>query len=218
MALTDAQKRTLARKAAANSLEVEDLLRVAVAGDAADASLLRELKAKHAWSDTGHEGRRRVVPFGRWAEAVCRFLEQGYDGLARMAGEAADTAEFCIGVLEEVKTPESVSALLALARTAERPEAATRLADAFNQLLSFKDGVALGSTVEREVREFLHPLLGTGLTENQRASVVCALRGVGDGESVALIAELPPFKGSYAGLEKAATRQIQQRLRRRLDS
>lgn len=215
MALTDAQKRTLTRKAADNSLEVEHLLKVSTIGDATDAALLRTLKAKHSWSDTGWEGRRRVVPFGRWAEVVCRFLEQGCDGLVRMAGESADAAGFCVGVLEEVKTPESVVALLAVASAVKGPKDRVRLADAFNQLLSFKGGVTLSPTVEREVRDFLHGLLGEGLAESQRASVVCALRGVGDEESLALIADLPLFKGSYAGLEAAATRQIKQRLRRR---
>jgi hypothetical protein len=41
MGLTAAQRRTLSRKAADNSLEVEHLVKVAELGDAADASSFR---------------------------------------------------------------------------------------------------------------------------------------------------------------------------------
>lgn len=217
MGLTAAQRQTLSRKAADNSLEVEHLLKVAAIGNAADAPFLRALKGEHGWSDTGREGRDRVVPFGRWVDTVGRFLEDGYDGLVRLYGESAGAAEFCIGVLEEVRTPESVSALLVVAGpVTERPAAdvrlAVRLADGFNRLLSFKGGQAITPAVEQRAREFLHRLLALELTEAQRASAVCALRGVGDASSLSLVGGLPPFTGSWAGLEGAAAKQIRQRL------
>jgi hypothetical protein len=222
MALTDTQRRSLTRKAASDTLEVEHLLKVAATGDATDAAFLRDLKAEYEWSDTGWVGRSRVVPLGCWVDTVCCFLEQSYGGLVRMVSESSETADFCISVLEEIKTPESVSALLALGgQVIDRPEMdvrlATRLANGFNLLLSFKDSPVIDADVERRVREFLHRLLALGLTEAQRASVVCALRGIGDAESVALVGQLPPFRGSWAGLGQAAVRQIKQRLRRRND-
>jgi hypothetical protein len=218
VALTESQRRSLRRKAADNSLEVEDLLRVAARGDVTDAPFLRGLRSEFAWSDTGREGRARVVPLGRWADTVCRFLEGGYVGIVRMARESAETAEFCVGVIEEVRTPESVSALLALGGpVVQLAEAdvrlAVRLADGFNRLLSFKDRVAVADADERRVRRFLHLLLALDLTEAQRAVAVCALRGVGDAASVSLILSLPPFQGSWAGLEQLAVRQIRKRSR-----
>lgn len=216
MGLTAAQRRTLSRKAADNSLEVEHLLKVAAIGDATDTPFLRALKSEHRWSDTGREGRTRVVPFGRWADAVCRFLEEGAAGLVRMAGEFTEAADFCIGVLEEVQTPESVSALLAIGgRVVQRPETdirlAVRLADGFNRLLSFKNEPAIDPAAGQQVREFLHRLLSLELTEAQRASAVCALRSVGDATSVDIIAGLAPFRGNWAGLEATVTRQIKRR-------
>ena len=104
MGLTTAQRRTLSRKAVDNSLEVEHLLKVATIGDAADAPFLRVLKGEHGWSDTGREGRKLVVPFGRWADTVCRFLEDGYLGLVQAAKDPPDAADFCVSVLEELKT------------------------------------------------------------------------------------------------------------------
>lgn len=216
MGLTVAQRRTLSRKAADHSLEVEHLLKVATIGDAADVPFLRALKDEHGWSDTGREGRKRVVPLGRWVDAVCRFLEEGSAGLIRMAGETTGAVDFCIGVLEEVRTPESVSALLAIGGMAiEHPEKdlklAVRVADGFNSLLSFKGGTTVSPIVERHVRDFLHRLLSLVLTVEQRATAVCALRGVGDATSVNVIAGLPPFQGDWAGLEATATKQIKRR-------
>ncbi len=219
MGLTAAQRRTLSRKAADNSLEVEHLVKVAELGDASDAPFLRALKEEHSWSDTGQEGSKLVVPFGRWAETICRFLEDGYPGLVQASRDSAEATEFCVSVLEELKTAASVSAILAIGGPVlERPLAnvklAARLANAFNLLLSFKDAPLIAPAVERKVRELLHRLLAAELSEVQRASVVCALRGVGDAESVALVASLPPFQRSWAGLEQSAVRQIKQRLRR----
>lgn len=219
MGLTAAQRRTLSRKAADNSLEVEHIVKVAELGDSSDASFLRALKEEHRWSDTGREGHKLVVPFGRWADTVCVFLEDGYPGLVRAAKDSPEAADFCVSVLDDLKSAASVSALLAIGGPViKRPAAdvnlAVRLAVGFNLLLSFKGAPAIAPEVERKVREFLHRLLAVELSEVQRASVVCALRGVGDAESDALIASLPPFRGSWAGLEQSAVRQIKQRLRR----
>lgn len=219
MGLSDAQRRTLSRKAADNSLEVEHLLKVATIGDASDAPFLRALKEEHAWSETGCEGRARVVPFGRWSDTVCRYLEDGHTGLVQLAGKSIEAAEFCISVLEEIKTTESVVALLAIggpviANPKVNVSLAILIADAVNRLLSFKGGPEIDPAVELQLREFLHHLLALELSEVQRASVVCALRGVGDAVSVTLIASLSPFRGSWAGLEQSAVRQIKQRLRR----
>jgi hypothetical protein len=219
MALTEAQRRSLRRKAADGSLEVEHLLPVAVRGDASDAPLLRALKAEFKWPDTGRQGRAWIVPLGRWTDTVCRFLEDGYTGVVRMAGESAGAVEFCASLLEEVKTPESVTALLAIGGpVVKRPEAdvrlAFRLADAFNVLLSFKDRPAVGAAVEKRVRDFLHRLFALPLGETRQAIVVCALRGVGDAKSVSLIKGLPPFRDwAHTGLQQSAVRQIQQRTR-----
>ncbi len=219
MGLTAAQRRTLSRKAAGNSLEVEHLLKVAAFGDASDAPFLRALKGEHGWSDTGREGRTRVVPFGRWADTVCRFLEDGYSGLVQATKDSAEAAEFCVSVLEGLKTAASVSAILAIGeRVIEQPaddvKLAVRLADGLNLLLSFKGAPGIPPEVERKAREFLYRLLAVELSEVQRASVVCALRGVGDAESATLVASQPPFGGSWAGLEQLAVRQIKRRLRR----
>jgi hypothetical protein len=219
MGLTAAQRRTLSRKAADSTLEVEHILKVAELGDATDAPFLRSLTSQHGWSVTGRDGNRLVAPIGRWADTVCCFLENGYPGLVKESKETTDAVDFCVGVLETLKTAASVSAILAvggpvIVRPAADVKVAARLASGLNLLLSFKDAPAITPAVERKVRVFLHRLVASNLSEVQRAIAVCALRGVGDEESAALVASLPPFQGNWVGLEKSAVRQIKQRIRR----
>jgi hypothetical protein len=218
--LTDSQVRSLRRKAAAGSLEVEHLLKVAALGDASDAPLLRQLRAAYGWPDSGRPGDDPVVPLGRWADVVCTFLKQGYAGLIRLARQDPGAVEFCIGLLEEKKTPESVAALLAIGGgVIDRPGSdrrlALRLAGALNLLLAFKGAPRIDEATAARVREFLHRLLSLDLSEAERAVCVCALRGVGDERSLGLIGRLPPFGGSWSGLAESASRQIKSRLRRR---
>ena len=217
MSLTPAQLRSLERKASTGELEVEDLTRVAAIGDVRDSDHLRGMKARHGWSDSGRIKGRRVVPFGRWADVVCRFLEEGHAGLVRMATEAVDAHEFCIAVLVDVRRPESVDALLQIA-AAPRVDAQhghrvnLRVADGLNLLLSFKNAVPIGDADASRVRAFLHALLAEARNADERATVVCALRGVGNSESMALIAALTPFRSDWEGLEKSAVRPIRKRL------
>jgi hypothetical protein len=97
---------------------VEHLLKVATIGDATDAPFLRALKAEHGWSESGREGRARVVPFGRWSDTVCRFLEDGYKGLVQLAGKSIEAAEvqraFVVCALRGVGDTESATLIASL--------------------------------------------------------------------------------------------------------
>jgi hypothetical protein len=221
MALSSSAKRLLKRKADDDSLEVEDLLRVIARAGASDASFLRRLKDENGWPDAGWMNGSRVVPFGRWVDVICCYLERGYAGLVESARARTDNdvAMFCVGLLEELKTPASVAALLAIGENIiERPEAdralSLRLARAFNLVLSFKDAPEVDREAIANVREFLHRTLLIDLSEAERAACVYALRSVGDSESLRLIATLPIFQGPYAGLEASASKAIKQNLRR----
>ena len=217
MPLTPSQRRTLLRKSADGSLEVENLLKVAACGDRFDAQTLRDLKAEHKWSDTGWEGRSRVVPLGRWADTICCFLEEGCEGLVKRARGSADEAEFGLSVLQEINTQESVLAMLAIGVSAlmqprPDPSVASKAAAELNHLLGMKRAPEISTAVEREVRDFLHSLLKREWTDVQRAGIVCALCWVGDAESLELIAQLPRFEDCWAKLNRSAPRAIKQRL------
>jgi hypothetical protein len=215
--------RWLKRKAADDTIEVENLLALAVLGDAAAVPLLRELKAKHNWSDTGFEGRRRVIPFGRWADTVCCYLESGCDGLVALAKGARtrkEFSEFCLGLLEELRTPESVRAVLTIAgplvrRPARDVATSVKLAATLSNLVSLSGGDRLDATTEETVRGFVHTLLRAKLTETQRCLCVIALWAAGDESSIRLIEALPPFRHPWKDVGKRAVKGIRKRLRER---
>ena len=218
MGLSPSQKRTLRKKSAINHLEAEDLLRVAVRGDAADTLLLRELDRKHNWPRKG----TRIVPLGLWNDAVCCFLESGYNGLVELATVGATRLrylEFCTAVLEHLKTSQSIDALIEIGGSAMRSPGedlslSLLITDAFNLILSFDKAPEIDSKVATTIRQFLHKMLRLDLVEHQRVSVVCALRGVGDEESLLLIQELAELEYPYTGTKASAIHQIRKRLQR----
>lgn len=228
MALSELQMRKLNRMAAKDLLEVEHLLKVARIGDSSDVQFLQSLKTTNSWSDSGIENGVLVVPFGRWTEVVCAFLEGGYDRLISLATDPDtfdDYCEFCIAALEELRTPQSVLALMDIAQGIEtiptRHKAvsvAAKIASALNLILSLKGAPSIYPHIEDTVREFLHTLLIADLEEHELASVIYALRGVGDELSIHKITALPPLNYPFEGAQKASIRAIKKRVKQRRDA
>jgi hypothetical protein len=209
----------LQRLAAKNAVEVEHLSGLAVLGDASVVPTIRELQERHAWPRENRQGNAHVVPLGRWAEVVCAYLEGGADALVAYAQrDEPKSFYFAVSILSELKS----AAVLALAELAAKVERELRwrildavtLAEAINLAMSFKGTPAIYERTATELREFLHALLRQELNHIQRATAVCALRGVGDESSVELIRAMPPFAGPWSGLESTAIKAIRKRLRR----
>ncbi|MCH8839949.1 MAG: hypothetical protein IH831_04595 [Planctomycetes bacterium] len=100
--LSEADIENFRERAATNALEVEDVLQLAAIGDPQGVSLLQELKRQHQWSTSGFENGVRVVPFARWADVVCVYLHDGYDGLVSLAVDGLpdrDAIYFPVAVL-----------------------------------------------------------------------------------------------------------------------
>jgi hypothetical protein len=221
--LSPSQIRSLKRRAADNSLEVEHLITLARRGDASAAPLLRQLKQEHGWSDTGFENGARVVPFGRWADLICCYLEQGYGGLVALAtGPRAKRglADFCIGLIEELPDAASVRALIEIGGPVLRSPAkdltlAARLARGFHVLLSSEECPNLPGGTAATVRGFLHRLLALKVKEVDRANCVYALWEIGDASSVALLSALPELSDPWTGIRARAIGKINKRLNER---
>jgi hypothetical protein len=221
MPLTSSAIKKLRQHAATGQLEVEHILKLAKKGDAKAVSLLQELSQEHHWSEIEFDNQgREIVPLGRWAGVVCAYLEGGYERLIMLAIETLpDTSmvSFCCAVLEALKTSQSVDALsqmaLTLAPTSpENIDAAVTVASSLNLILSFKKAPEIDRHAEDDVRSFLHQCLNHELTAPQRATIVCALRGVGNQESIDRINELPAFAYPYDGLERSVARSIRKRM------
>lgn len=217
MTRMDPERAALRRRAANGTLEVEHLLALAVQRDPAAATFIQELATEFAWPRENKINGELVAPLGRWAEVVCAYLAGGCQALIAYARQPEqDAARFAIGVLEELKNPQSVSALAALAadfrKAPPRLSDSLDLADAINSNLSFKGAPKVSNEDTTVLRDFLHELLHTNLTAAESARVVCALRGVGDERSIRIVSELPPFADQWAGLEAIVCKAIRKRL------
>lgn len=90
----------------------------------------------------------------------------------------------------------------------------TQLATAFNLILSFDGAPQIGLPTSKALRNFLHECLALELSPSDLCVVVCALRGVGNEDSIAKIKKLPVFTYPYEGLEREVIAKIRRRLKR----
>jgi hypothetical protein len=210
MALSPSQTMTLRRKARRNALEVEDVLKVACIGAPPDAETLRALAAELDWS-RGVGGAGNDVPLGLWADVACTFLEKGYEGLDTLSQDEP-MVPFCLGLLERLKTPACFELLNRLAERVEKHETRMKVASTINLVCSFDGAPLLSPVTEESVRRWLHGLLVAARSPHEQAVVVCALRGVGDTESIDRIRRLPPFAEPWKHIEKTSARAIKKRL------
>jgi hypothetical protein len=147
------------------------------------------------------------------------YLEGGADALVAYARrDEPKSFYFATSILSELKSAASVLAFAELAAGIESDlsrciEDAIKLAEAINLALSFKGAPVVYEQTAAELRRFLHAVLQQELSEPQRATVVCALRGVGDESSVQLIGAMPGFVAPWSGLESTAIKAIRKRLR-----
>lgn len=220
--LTASKKRKLRRMAHLGELEVEHLLELVSLGDSSTCSFLDELSTTYVWNASGFDSEgSRVVPLARWAQFVAGYLDGGYTRLIEMATEQPiDSSQiaFASAVLEELKTPDSVKALLSILSIVEKTSAAfsdeeRKVVSALNIVLSFKGRPTISDEMTTQTREYLHECLSRCSFDLDLSLVVCALRGVGDEKSIAAIDGLPELEYPYNGTQSAAKRAIRKRLK-----
>ncbi|WP_049424555.1 hypothetical protein [Stenotrophomonas maltophilia] len=116
---------TLARRAAKDMLEAEDLIAFVQEHGAEGGEEIERLRILHGWPDDGLLGDgSRVVPFGGWAKACTVWGRQGIEGLRDMLGDP-QLAVFALGTLADVSGPAAVAILLDFAERADWSRAGT---------------------------------------------------------------------------------------------
>ena len=206
------------RKRALNgTLEVEHLLAEAKVADPGLPALLSELSAQLNWSPTQllPDG-ARAVPLGSWAKVVSAYVEGGFQDLLPLVASAA-TAPLVLGLLEELKTAESLSFLLdAYAINLRKPardlNLSFRVASALNLMLSFKPAAAYVRSQAASIQEFLILLHGIARNEAERALALLALRGVGNAEAIFFVKSVSPLESPWAEVPGTVVRSINKRL------
>jgi hypothetical protein len=201
------------RKADRGTLEVEDLLQAAVARLPGLSTELQQLAVQYAWRAEESEAAPRV-PLATWATVVCAYSDGGLPGLRQLGPKYSS---YCIGLLEEIRSPEAVDALLnwwpyAISQPALETALAWRIAGALNLMLSFKGAPQISAVHQALVRQFAYNLYLAADSEPNRATALLLLRGVGDEQSLAFASAAAEFAGAWSDTKRHVTRAIQRRV------
>lgn len=214
--MSDKQIATLARLATRGTLEVEHLLGAARQPSLSLADALEELALAMGWPLAPCFPE---VPLRAWVEVVCVYCRKGYPGLLEAAYKP-DVLPFVLGLLEELRTSEALSAVIRLVeihrdRLLSSPEQAAQIAGALN-LLSMNRRDRGPSEAERVAgRDFLHDAFTRVSADNHRASMLCALRYFGDETSLPFISACPSLPPYWEPTRAAAVRRIRKALKQR---
>ena len=215
----------LAKRAKRKEVDVEDILLFARLGDRTAAPILRAVSHDHQWPHFGRiPGKTsRQIPFARWVDYVCAYLEEGFSAIIRRTFDSRELHElaedgldnsFGLGVVEAVGGAEAISALADVVDrlTMDAPGHRALALGCGRAISEMNVGGHASPEVETKLREFLHSLLELDLSPAEEGSVYCALREVGDENSIAMLKLRPLLKEPWAGTEETVIRAIRRRL------
>lgn len=209
---------TIRKKARDGSLEVEDLLQAAIERQPGLSEELHRLSVMHSWRAQGLQpDGTRVVPFAKWAEVASAYASEEFAGLREIARNP-ENIPFVLGLIEEIKTNESVSFVLEisgqnLAKPPQSGALAFRIASAFNLLLSFKHAAPISTTQARNIQDYLFTLYPYAKSEADRAVVLLALRGVGDHEAIRFVESIQGLRDPWADTKESVLRAVRKRVK-----
>jgi hypothetical protein len=212
----------LRNKIVNNDFNVEDIVQFAVSGDISGIEFLNKSIEEFSWKAIGDNDLQDHPPFKTWALIVICYLESGFSGLKNYvfsdAGAYLETSRFVISVLDDIQTEESVRCLMNLFKDlidnpTKNHELSIKLISAFNLLLSFSKAIKLESSEKTIIRNFIYKYLDSyNDVEGNRSSAFCALRAVGDLDSIVKIKTYPKLTGAYKGVESIVIKAIKSRL------
>lgn len=211
---------TLRNRARSGSLEVEHILAAAVRRLPGLAEELKSLSHELGWkSEQLSQDGVLLVPLARWADVAAAYASEGFPGLSRLSSDPG-FGHFVIGLVEEIKTADSLNFLLTtFANVLESPAKdrflAFRLAQAINLWVSIPPPMPAVETQAVKLRVFLEALYPLAESEAERALAVMALRGVGNEASIEFVAALPEFTNPWQQTKSATIRAIRKKLRQR---
>jgi hypothetical protein len=199
-------------------LEVEHILGAAKQPVPGLADELDRLVIECAWSDGGETPQGLIIPFRKWARTASAYCRSGTLGIVSLAQNEPAYLYFVLALLTELHNREALEAVMALAspvlhKPTENRAISLQASGAINLLLSFPPRISINSEEETILRVFLHNLLSLTTTAVERATVLCALRGVGNEESIQLMAAGVPLADPWDGVESTVGRAIRKRLK-----
>ena len=199
------------------AMNVEDMIRFALVHGAEGADEIERLNAQHGWLAEGllNDG-TRVVPFARWAQACAAFGRGGVPALRTLLADPA-LATFAVGILEEVKTVESVQALIGFCASAhwqspDSTHAEWKAMAALNLLLSLDDGVKVEKAAMDDLLHAVAKAFVAAPTPMLKSICLWAVRGAPTAETLAWVQTLDVTDTRVEAARVNAVKSIQRRL------
>ena len=215
----ESMKEELLEKAQNHDLNVEDIIDISNSRDPDVAIILQEIKEQLNWPNEAidHDNGSITPPMGMWVDVACEYITSGYDGLLSIA-DNENKISFIVAFLQEYKTSESVNTLvqisdLYLSDSKSHKDTIIKIVSGLNLLLSFKGSPEIESSISFKARELVHKTLTLCEAQADYATAICALRGVGNDESIKLLSSIPKLEGSWAGTESIVKKAISKRLK-----
>ena len=211
--------KTLRKKAKDGSLEVEDLLQAAIAGQPGLPEELARLTAEYGWQRHGLQpDGTRIVPFAAWAEVASAYASGGIAALRALVQEP-ENIPFVLGLLEGLHTNESVALVLEiygenLTNPAHATDLALQIASTFNLLLSFKPAAPVTTHQAAAIQDFLFALYPLAQSPAERTTVLLALRGVGDSNAIRFVEAAADFPEPWQDTKKSVLRALRKRVKK----
>lgn len=205
---------TVERMAKRGTLEVEHLLRVARKPSPELADALDELAITMGWV---LDSRFPEVPFGMWIQTISLYCRKGYAGLIE-AGRSLETLPFVLGILEDLRTEEALRSVVLIAALNHRwpstnPKVTQHIAGALNIAALHVRDLRLPQVERAKGRDFLHAAFAATASDNERGTILCALRYFGDETTLPFIAASPPMSAEWEAARTAATRAIKKTMK-----
>jgi predicted transcriptional regulator len=213
-------KDALIQKAEKHELEVEDIINLSATRDPEVSILLQEIKEMMNWPTTRIENENGSItpPMGMWADVATEYILNGYDGLYELAQDEQKVS-FVISFLEEYKTTESVAVLLKIsdlysANISLHKNTLIDIVSGLNLLLSFPGAPEIEELTCQKARELIHKVLNVCESQAEYSTTICALRGVGNEDSIKLIAKVPKLVDAWSGTESLVKKAIKKRMKK----
>jgi hypothetical protein len=163
------------------------------------------------------------ILFNKWVKVVTIFFEHGYNGLVQLATNNNELASFAISVLEETKNSEGFDALIKIMSVSKLNDVDgyKNMRDSIasiNLMISFDDKVLIIPEDAELARQMIHAFLKFNkeffLNESDVTIGYCALRKIGDLETIKLIMDMPVLqKSENKGLDLVVINAIKKRLK-----
>jgi len=201
-------------------LEVEDILGLVKTGTASLIPDLKILKSEIARKDSYSA---LSVPYDRWIEIVCEFLEHGYARLVEIAHRDKYLAKFAISALEAAKSREGFLGIITIMKSYNLNDSLdyknyVKCISAINLMISFDDEIKFSEEESTLARTLIHNYLNFTkeklANESDIITAYCALRKIGNFESLSILKKMPPIKNAEnIGIDKMVMSIIKKRMK-----